>query len=165
MIVVMASLVPESVLNVKHLWGMTAQPLLYISIAAVVLTVMFRTLYWRFIDITTGSADAGSATGLSQFGAGRLFEAPRTGSNYPMKERAFRLAHRYAHLLCRLVLIVGFFALLVFLTAALTLDGTVAAWFAILAITTGTADILMERWLSLAEVKHTVTLYFGSRKV
>lgn len=150
---------------VGRLWGMAAQPMLSIAIATVAMTAMLKTLYWRFIDATASPVGAGSATGLGRFGAVRLFEAPHTGSNYLMKEMGFQVARRYARVLRRLVVVVGFVAPLIFLVVAAAAHSTAATWLAVLAAVAGTAGAFVERWLFFAEAKHTVTLYYGASKV
>lgn len=133
-----------------------------VALLAVPLAAGAKLAYWSAIDRAAPLLTAAQATGLA--GPVRLFEAPHSEENFILKEMGFRVARKHAARLRRIALLLGF-ALPFLLTAASLLSSLVAAPAAILAALSGTAGVLVERWLFFAEATHTVTLYYGSAAV
>lgn len=118
--------------------------------------------WWRLTDRPPLTPTAADATGLVGRGPVRLLDPPHTGSNYLLDEMGYRIARKHAAKLRRIALVLGLGApaLLVVLTT-----GWPPAWLgggaAILALASGLAGTLIERWLFFAEARHMVVLYYG----
>ncbi|MGO8916122.1 MAG: dimethyl sulfoxide reductase anchor subunit family protein [Stellaceae bacterium] len=146
------------------LWGERVAPALGIALVAIALAAALKLAYWSAIDRAPATLTAEAATGLLGGGAVRLFEAPHSQDNYLLKEMGFRIARKHAAKLRRIALAAGF-VLPFLLVAAAALSSVLAAPAAILAALSGTAGVLVERWLFFAEAKHTVMLYYGAASV
>jgi sulfite dehydrogenase (quinone) subunit SoeC len=118
-----------------------------------------KIVYWRAID-SLATPSAGHAIGLDAVGNVGSFEAPHTEENYLTHEMGFVLARKHARKLRRIALVFAFFvpALLVCLALAVPAFGMPAAW---LALASGLAGLLVERWLFFAEAKHAVMAYYA----
>ena len=139
------------------LFKVNAGPLLWLTLICLSLAGLVKLGYWRFVDRETGTATAGSATGLGRFGKVKLFAAPHTEENYLLKEMGFKIARKHAVKLRRIVLLLGLAApvLAILIAARLPELTTFVIVPAVLANAVGT---LAERWLFFAEV----TLYYGA---
>ncbi|MES0880855.1 dimethyl sulfoxide reductase anchor subunit family protein [Roseibium sp. SCP14] len=98
----------------------------------------------------------GSATGLGDKGAVRLFEPPHTGTNYLMKEMVHVVGRKHAQKL-RVIAFAGM-VLLPFAILALFPVNVATTGIAILFFLVGT---FASRWLFFAEAEHVVGLYYG----
>jgi len=146
------------------LFGMADRYLVLAALLSIPIAVLLKLAYWRFIDRTASSSDAGTATGLGTLGRVRLFEAPHTSENYLMKEMGFRIARKHAAKL-RMISIVAAFVLPALLTlAGLLLPMALMPICAVTAAVLATLGVLIERWLFFAEAKHTVMLYYGAER-
>jgi DMSO reductase anchor subunit len=130
-------------------------------LAALALAWTLKWTYWRDIDTVRQVSGPESATGLGTFGEVRLLEPPHTEDNYLLREMGFRVARRHAAKLRRLALALGGAAPLVLTVLMLFAGGWGAAVLALLAASSASAGIVIERWLFFAEARHTVTLYYG----
>lgn len=146
------------------LWGRCVLLSLAIALAAILVAAALKLAYWHAIDRAPATLTAAAATGLTGGGAVRLFEAPHSQDNYLLKEMGFRIARKHAAKLRRIALAAGF-ALPFLLIAAAALASAIAPPAALLAALSGTAGVLVERWLFFAEAQHTVMLYYGAAAV
>lgn len=98
-----------------------------------------------------------TATGLGSIGRVRAFEPPHTGTNYLLREFVHVVGRRHSRKLriMSLVLMVG----LPILLLALPFNHL----FALLAVLSHVAGVLIARWLFFAEAEHVVGLYYGKR--
>jgi DMSO reductase anchor subunit len=133
-----------------------------ITLAAIATAALAKLGYWRFIDRSQSASSPESATGLGAFGKVRLLEAPHTNENYLLKEMGYRIARKHAAKLRRIAALLAFAAPLVLTLAVFILPALPAALAAAAAAVSGTAGILIERWLFFAEARHAVTLYYGA---
>ena len=138
------------------------------SMATIVLLVLvllgawlLNLYYWRFIDTQKVDSDTGTATGLSSLGKVTQLESPHTSENYLLKEMGFQVAQKHAAKLRRYALLAGLALPLVLLFVAGNMAGALQALVLVLAMISGLAGIVVERWLFFAEAKHVVTLYYG----
>jgi sulfite dehydrogenase (quinone) subunit SoeC len=149
---------------VMSLFAMADRYLVLAALLSIPIAVLLKLGYWRFIDRTASSSDAGTATGLGALGRVRLFEAPHTSENYLMKEMGFLIARKHAAKL-RAISIVAAFVLPALLTlAGLLLPTALIPLCAVTAAVLATLGVLIERWLFFAEAKHTVMLYYGAER-
>ena len=99
-----------------------------------------------------------SATGLSEAGRIRAFEAPHTGTNYLLREMVHVVGRKHAQRLRIIALGLGFvlpLALLLIPGASHGLGG--------LAVLSHILGMLASRWLFFAQAEHVVGLYYGAR--
>jgi DMSO reductase anchor subunit len=144
-----------------HPFGLAADGLTLLALAALAVAWPMKLAYWRFIDRSRSESTAETATGLGHLGKVRLLDAPHTEDNYLLREMGFRIARKHAYRLRAFATIFAF--VLPFLLTALTiaLAPPVAGVAALLAAVFAIIGVLVERWLFFAEAKHTVTLYYG----
>lgn len=135
----------------------------FIGVATIAIAAACKISYWNHIDRARPTSTAGSATGLGNLGAVRLFEAPHTSENYLLKEMGFRIARKHAAKLRAIAAILAFALPLALTIVDLLANSWLKAAAAILAALLGTVGVAVERWLFFAEAKHTVTLYYGER--
>ncbi len=128
------------------------------------LSVILKLRYWRFIDTTRSASTAETATGLGRFGQVSSFERPHTEQNYLLKEMGFVLARKHAQRLRRLVLLLFAATFIVLGMLLLISTSLLSAVLATLAAITVSIGLLVERWLFFAEAKHLVTLYYDTRQ-
>ena len=100
-----------------------------------------------------------TATGLGFMGRVRSFEAPHTGSNYLLREMAYRVGRKRAFELRRIGAVLGYLVPLVLALLALWLG----AWLMVLALAAHVTGMLALRWLFFAEAEHVQALYYGRR--
>jgi DMSO reductase anchor subunit len=145
-----------------QVWGAGALWLHALASVSVVLGLLVKEGYWRFIDTTPGSSTAESATGLGARGKVTFLDGPHTEANYLLHEMGYAIARKHSLKLRRIARLLGFVLPLLLTLLALTLDGTMAVPATLLAAVLGLLGVLIERWLFFAEAKHTVTLYYGA---
>lgn len=136
-----------------------------LAAAAVAMAALVKIGYWRFIDGEAATATSGTATGLGDLGAVRLFEAPHTSQNYLLKEMGFEIARKHSIKLRRMALVAGFGLPFLLSIVPLVASDWPAVVAAFLAAPLGMFGIFVERWLFFAEAKHAVTLYYGKSVV
>lgn len=95
-----------------------------------------------------------SATGLIH-GTPRAFEPPHTGSNYLTREMVFVVGRKHA---AKLRVIA---ATLAFVLPVLLLLLPFHHLFALVAVVSHVAGVVVARWLFFAEAEHVVGLYYG----
>lgn len=100
-----------------------------------------------------------TATGLGGLGRVRQLEPPHTGSNYLLKEMAYKVGRRRAFELRRLGAILGFAAPFFLALSAFVLG----PWVLLLALAAHVAGIMALRWLFFAEAEHVQALYYGQK--
>lgn len=145
-----------------HLFGLDALWSDSVTLAALPVVWGVKLRYWRRIDSETGESTPETATGLGSIGKVRLLEPPHTEENYLLKEMGFTIARKHGETLRRLALLCGLGGGLLFTLLALLTTGWPAGLAALLAAATGSAGILLERWLLFAQATHCVTLYYGA---
>ena len=125
-------------------------------LSAALFGILWKFLYWRFIDAMEVPSTTESATGLGRFGKVRSVEQPHTEENYLTHEMGFVLARKHASRLRGICLVLfaaaSLLALLGIAMAASTCTIVTAVCI--------TAGIFIERWLFFAEAKHVVMLYY-----
>jgi DMSO reductase anchor subunit len=134
-----------------------------LAIAALMVTLALKFLYWRKIDSEPRTRTIEAATGLAQAGETvRQWEVPHTAENFIMKEMGFIVARKHAKKLRRIVMSCLLLALVI---AALTMATPFLAMVLSLAAVflAGTAAVV-ERWLFFAEAQHVVSLYYGAER-
>ena len=116
-------------------------------------------LSWNMGDkaLTNSGTNMASATGLGKIGKVRAFEPPHTGTNYLLREFVHVVGRKHAQKLRIIAL-----ALMVAVPIAL-LALPFSHIFALLAVLSHIAGVLVARWLFFAEAEHVVGLYYGKR--
>ena len=135
---------------------------LSLAIIAGLLAAGLKLAYWRSIDGATAKTTSGTATGLGGFGRVRLLEAPSTSRNYVMREMGYRVARKHATKLRAIAGILGVLIPLALLPLAAWGSGEWVAIPLFLAALSGSAGVVVERWLFFAEATHVVTTYYGT---
>jgi DMSO reductase anchor subunit len=147
-----------------QLFGAAKQDIAWVAPGAIVLTSVLKLGYWRFIDTSSSTSTAESATGLGALGKVRLFEAPHTSENYLLKEMGFQIARKHAAKLRRIAFVLAFALPFLLSLVPLLAMGWPAALATLLAAPLATIGVLTERWLFFAEAKHAVMLYYGAAR-
>ncbi|WP_288902030.1 DmsC/YnfH family molybdoenzyme membrane anchor subunit [uncultured Sneathiella sp.] len=144
------------------LWGTTETSLQLATLLILGIGLVWKIIYWRFLDGSKSISTPESATGLGEFGTVRLFEGPHTEANYLMKEMGFKIARKHSAKL-RLITLMGAFVAPFVLILLSLLFGSVGAGIAlVLALLAAAVGLVTERWLFFAEARHTVGLYYGA---
>ena len=99
-----------------------------------------------------------SATGLSEAGRIRAFEAPHTGTNYLLREMVHVVGRKHAQRLRIIALGLGFV-----LPLTLILIPGASHGLGGLAVLSHILGMLGSRWLFFAQAEHVVGLYYGAR--
>ena len=99
-----------------------------------------------------------SATGLSEAGRIRAFEAPHTGTNYLLREMVHVVGRKHAQRLRIIALGLGFV-----LPLTLILIPGASHGLGGLAVLSHILGMLASRWLFFAQAEHVVGLYYGAR--
>ena len=99
-----------------------------------------------------------SATGLSEAGRIRAFEAPHTGTNYLLREMVHVVGRKHAQRLRIIALGLGFV-----LQLTLILIPGASHGLGGLAVLSHILGMLASRWLFFAQAEHVVGLYYGAR--
>lgn len=105
--------------------------------------------------VTASGTNMATATGLGGLGAVRAFEPPHTGSNYLTKEMVFRIGRKHAQVLK--IISLGLSSALPLVLLLLPFHHL----FALLAVLSHVAGVVVQRWLFFAEARHVVSLYYG----
>ncbi len=132
-----------------------------LAIAALLVTLVLKLLYWRRIDEATKTHTIEAATGLARAGEKvRQWEVPHTAENFIMKEMGYVVGRKHAEKLRRVVLLALLIAIVV---TALTIAMPILAIVLSLGVVvlSGIAGVV-ERWLFFAEAQHVVSLYYGA---
>jgi DMSO reductase anchor subunit len=148
---------------ILRVFGEARPVITIVAIAAAVVGVGLKLLYWRHIAGAPPVATAASATGLK--GTVRLLESPHTSPNYLQQEMGYRVARKHAARLRAIALAMGFAAPAVLSVLALLAGGWAAAGLAVVAALLAYLGVLIERWLFFAEAQHAVMLYYGEATV
>ena len=138
----------------------------WLVIAAIVFTALgwiLKGLYWRDVRNAVTSSTVESATGLGHIGSVRMLDPPHTQENYLLREMAYGVARKHSDKLRRLAVVFGLLLPIAILPLAAMTGGAAAFTLALVTAVSGSAGIVIERWLFFAEAQHTVTLYYGSR--
>jgi len=93
----------------------------------------------------------------------RMLDPPHTQDNYLLTEMAYGVARKHSDKLRRLAVILGLLLPIALLPVAAMTGGAAAFALALLTAVSGSAGIVIERWLFFAEAQHTVTLYYGAQ--
>ena len=127
-----------------------------LTIAALLVLVALKFIYWRSVDSAERTHTMAAATGL---GSGvRQWEVPHTSENYIMKEMGFAVARKHALKLRGIVFVLLFFTLLALAACYLT------PWFSLVAAPAILIAAIVERWLFFAEAQHVVSLFYGAER-
>jgi sulfite dehydrogenase (quinone) subunit SoeC len=128
-----------------------------LAIAALVLTIVLKWIYWRSIDAAPRTHTMEAATGLGRIGTVSQWEVPHTAENFVQKEMGYQVARNHAMKLRRLVFLLLILSI-VFLLLALEVPvvAVVAAVCSLLAA-------VVERWLFFAEAQHVSQLFYGAK--
>ena len=127
------------------------------AVAALIVVVLLKLLYWRNIGLAPRTHTMGSATGLGALGSVSQWEVPHTAQNFIQKEMGYVVARRHSDKLRMLVI-----GLLV-LAIALLLIAIKAPLFSIPAAAVTLAAATVERWLFFAQAQHVVQLFYGAK--
>lgn len=101
--------------------------------------------------------DLATATGLGNIGTVRAFEPPHTGTNYLLREFVHVVGRKHSYKLRLISLVLMVAAPIVILALPFS------HFFALLAVVSHVAGVLVSRWLFFAEAEHVVGLYYGKR--
>src|SRR5690606_449467 len=143
-------------------FGATESSVLILTLVLLAAGLAFKIAYWRFIDGTKSASTPESATGLGEFGAVRLVEAPHTEANYLLEEMGFKVAPELTRGLRRISLSGALTRPFVLIAAARVLGGGWSVGLRIAAVVSGGIGLVTGRWLFFAEARHTVGLYYGA---
>jgi DMSO reductase anchor subunit len=144
------------------LWGTTETSLQLATLLVLGIAFAWKITYWRFLDSSKSISTPESATGLGEFGAVKLFEAPHTEANYLMKEMGFKIARKHSAKLRLITLLAGFVAPILLILISLFFGTVGTGVLLTLAILSAAIGLVTERWLFFAEARHTVGLYYGA---
>ena len=130
-----------------------------LGVAALLLAMLLKFLYWRAVDAMPPAYTMNDATGLGRIGDVSQWEVPHTSENYIQKEMGYAVARKHAARLRKLVFLLLAAAILLMLLALL------APVVSLLAVIAALSAAVVERWLFFAEARHVVTLFYGGRPV
>ncbi len=108
-------------------------------------------------SLAASGTNLATATGLGRIGKVRSFEPPHTGTNYLLREFVHVVGRKHSRKL-RVIALVLMVAVPILLLA-LPFNHV----FALLAVVSHVAGVLITRWLFFAEAEHVVGLYYGKR--
>lgn len=132
-----------------------------VSLAIVLIAASGLLQAWWWWDGDKRFARAGStietATGLGRIGQTRAFEPPHTGTNYLLREMVHVVGRKHSQKLRGIALVL--MAVLPVLLLLLPFGHV----FALLAVISHIAGVMVSRWLFFAEAEHVVGLYYGKR--
>ncbi|KIC45289.1 dibenzothiophene desulfurase [Ruegeria sp. ANG-S4] len=120
--------------------------------------------YWTRGDaaLDGSGTNLATATGLGSRGTVRAFEPPHTGTNYLLREFVHVVGRKHAQRL-RVISFGLAFALPLLLILIPVTGVVVKHIFALFAVLSHLAGILVSRWLFFAQAEHVVGLYYGKR--
>lgn len=129
------------------------------GLVLIVLAALAQAGWWLAGDqrLATSGTTIESATGLGHIGKVRAFEPPHTGSNYLLREMVFVVGRKHGQKLRLIALVL--MAVLPVLLLLLPFGHA----FALIAVLSHVAGVLVSRWLFFAEAEHVVGLYYGKR--
>ncbi|MGB7316334.1 MAG: DmsC/YnfH family molybdoenzyme membrane anchor subunit [Planktotalea sp.] len=129
------------------------------AIPFLIIAAGIQIAYWVMGDsrLAASGSTMQSATGLGHIGTVKAFEPPHTGSNYLMREFIHVVGRKHALKLRVIALLLGFVMPVILLLLPF---GHV---FALIAVLSHVAGILVSRWLFFAQAEHVVGLYYGKR--
>ncbi len=147
-----------------HIFGLHT-PVIGLVVMFVAFAAWFlKRKYWMYIDSYAIWVPPENATGLTDMGTVRLFEAPSTQDTYVQREMGYQIARDHA----RKLRVIAFLTCLAIPLATILLTMDREPWItipaAVLALVSGMVGTLIERWLFFAEAKHTAMLYFGAEE-
>jgi DMSO reductase anchor subunit len=148
--------------------GMLSPVASLVGLVALVAAAAVKAGAWRAQDRATAFSSAASAVGLAgRVNALRPVQPPSSSATYLQKEMGFRIARKHAAKLRRVAGILGVALplLALALTSASGVGGVLDVVLALVAVGSGLAGALVERWLFFAEARHKVTLYDGAVRV
>ncbi|MEX0276267.1 MAG: dimethyl sulfoxide reductase anchor subunit family protein [Ruegeria sp.] len=120
--------------------------------------------YWSKGDaaLAGSGTNLATATGLGSRGTVRAFEPPHTGTNYLLREFVHVVGRKHAQKLR--VISFGLAFALPLLLILIPVTGVVTKHiFALFAVLSHLAGVLVSRWLFFAQAEHVVGLYYGKR--
>ncbi|MFK7878055.1 MAG: dimethyl sulfoxide reductase anchor subunit family protein [Paracoccaceae bacterium] len=156
-------------------WNMPLTPAMFMSLSiaggalmsgevtAAMLLIAFAgvivVLGWMMGDnrLKESGSNIETATGLGSIGSVRAFEPPHTGTNYLLREFVHVVGRKHSQKL-RLISL-GLMVVAPLILLALPFNH----FFALVAVLTHVAGVLVSRWLFFAEAEHVVGLYYGQR--
>lgn len=144
------------------LWGFATASLQLVTLLVLGVALGWKITYWRFLDSSKSISTPESATGLGEFGAVKLFEAPHTEANYLMKEMGFKIARKHSAKLRLITLLAGFVTPILLIILGLFVGTVGSGILMALAVISAAIGLVTERWLFFAEARHTVGLYYGA---
>ncbi|MEX0327554.1 MAG: dimethyl sulfoxide reductase anchor subunit family protein [Ruegeria sp.] len=120
--------------------------------------------YWSRGDaaLTGSGTNLATATGLGSLGTVRAFEPPHTGTNYLLREFVHVVGRKHAQKL-RVISFGLAFALPLLLILIPVTGVVIKHIFALFAVLSHLAGVLVSRWLFFAQAEHVVGLYYGKR--
>ena len=133
-----------------------------ILLVLLVIALLLKLGYWRYIDRQPSRVAAASALALPVGSVVTPFESPHTEANFLLKEMGYALARKHAQRLRPI-------ALLLFAGVPVAVLLPALAWpawrplAALLAPGLFLAGVLVERWLFFAQARHTVMTYYDAR--
>ncbi len=132
---------------------------IWLAIALITAAGLLQFYAWKTGDarLAASGTDMATATGLGHLGAVHSLEPPHTGGSYLTREMVFVVARKHALKLRSIVLALAFLAPILLLLLPFT------HFFALLAVASHVAGLLILRWLFFAEAEHVVGLYYGKR--
>lgn len=134
----------------------------YASLASIVIALVIKLAYWRFIKQTQSSSTAETATGLGYLGKVTMVQSPHSQENYLLKEMGFKIARKHADKLRRISLFSAFVLPFILTFMSLGNSSILSVSSALLAVIFTMPGVIIERWLFFAEARHTVMLYYGN---
>lgn len=134
----------------------------WLAVAAILLALGLKIVYWAGLDGGRRELTPGDATGLGSLGRVRPLDPPHTGPNYVMREMGYIVARKHAHKLRMLASLGLFHAPLVLLLVSLALPGGLRTVASLAAVAAAGLGVVIERWLFFAEAQHVVSLYYGA---
>ncbi len=143
-------------------FGGAADVFLWLALLAGLAAAGVKAAYWQSVRDQRPAATSGSATGLGALGTVRLLDGPSTSKNFVMREMGYRIGRKHAQRLRQIAGVLGLAAPAVLLVIAILLpngSGTIPVFLAALS---GSAGVVVERWLFFAEATHVVTTYYGA---
>jgi DMSO reductase anchor subunit len=135
--------------------------LAYTTLISIVIALLIKLSYWRYIKQTTSSSTAETATGLGYLGKVSLLQSPHSQDNYLLKEMGYQIARKHADKLRLISILCGFVVPFILTLLCLISSSLLCVSSAILAVIFSILGVIIERWLFFAEARHTVMLYYG----
>lgn len=130
------------------------------ALAAILLAMAIKLLYWRKVDGNKGEYTAEMATGLGAIGKVRPLDPPHTMPNFVMREMGYKVGRKHVAKLRRVVVVLLFVLPLVLVYFTMSAGWPQVPFLAIAALSAA-FGIVVERWLFFAEAEHLAMLYYG----